>query len=138
MEEIRELIKRGQLDRTKDEESTKEFLDMFQWEGSKIEGNDKKQQKQTIVKKNDIFSRHRLDIGKNNTFKVTLTPKDERPIYTQNLPVPINLKEDLTVKMALRHRYGILTTIQFSKFASSNFAQRQPNGKLRVLVEPRK
>ena len=50
MEEIRELIKRGQLDRTKDEESTKEFLDMFQWEGSKIEGNDKKQQEQTIVK----------------------------------------------------------------------------------------
>ena len=80
-----------------------------------IEGNDRKQLEQTIVEYNDIFARHRLDIGINNTFKVKLTPKDELPIYTQSLPVPINLKEDLTVELALMHRYGILTTLPFSK-----------------------
>ena len=88
---------------------------MFKWEGSQIEGNDKKQLEQTIVEYNDIFARHRLDIGINKSFKVKLTPKDERPIYTQSLPVPINLKEDLTVELALMHRYGIITTLPFSK-----------------------
>ena len=97
---------------------------MFKWEGSQIEGNDKKQLEQTIVEYNDIFARHRLDIGINNSFKVKLTPKDERPIYTQSLPVPINLKEDLTVELALMHRYGIITTLLFSKYASPIFAKR--------------
>ena len=67
-----------------------------------------------------------------------LTPKDERPIYSQSLPVPINLKEDLTFELALMHRYGIITTLPFSKYASPVFAQRKPNGKLRLLVDLRK
>ena len=70
LKEIRELIKKEQLDPTKDPESRKEFLDMFKWEGSQIGGNDKKQIEQTIVEYNDIFARHRLDIGINNSFKV--------------------------------------------------------------------
>ena len=113
LKEIRELIQKENLDPTKDPESRQKFLDMFQWEGSQIEGNDRKQLEQTIVEYNDIFARHRLDIGINNSFKVKLTPKDERPIYTQSLPVPINLKEDLTVELALMHRYGIITTLPF-------------------------
>ena len=138
LKEIRELIQKEQLDPTKDQESRKNFLDMFSWEGSKIEGDDRKQLEETIVEYNDIFARHRLDIGINNTFKVKLTPKYERPIYTQSLPVPINLKVDLTVELALMHRYGIITTLPFSKYASPIFAQRKPNGKLRLLVDLRK
>ena len=138
LKEIRELIQREELDPTKDQDSRQKFLDIFQWEGSQIEGNDRKQLEQTIVEYNDIFARHRLDIGINNNFKVKLTPKDERPIYTQSLPVPINLKEDLTVELALMHRYGIITTLPFSKYASPIFAQRKPNGKLRLLVDLRK
>ena len=110
LKEIRELIKKEQLDPTKDPESGKEFLDMFKWEGSQIEENDKEQLEQTIVEYNDIFARHRLDIGIKNSFKVKLTPKDERPIYTQSLPVPL----------------------PFSKYASPVFAQRKPNGKVRL------
>ena len=91
-----------------------------------------------IVEYNDIFARHRLDIGINNNFKVKLTPKTEAPVYTQSLPVPINLKEDLTVELALMHRYGMITTLPFSKYASPIFAQRKPNGKLRLLVDLRK
>ena len=40
LKESRELIKKEQLDPTKDQESRKEFLEMFNWEGSQIEGND--------------------------------------------------------------------------------------------------
>ena len=99
------------------------ILKEIQWEGSQIEGNDRKQLEQTIIEYNDIFARHRLDIGINNNFKVKLTPKDERPIYTQSLPVPINLKEDLTVELALMHRYGIIKYV--FKIHEPNFRQTQ-------------
>ena len=82
-----------------------------------FEGNDREQFEQTIVEYHDIFARHRLDIGINNNFKVKLTPKDKRPVYTQISPVSINLKEDLIVELALMHRYGMITTLPFSKYA---------------------
>ena len=84
LKETRELIKKEELDSTKDQESRKQFLDILQWEGSQIEGNDRKQLEQTIVEYNAIFWRHRLHIVINNTYK-KLTPKDEPPIYTQSL-----------------------------------------------------
>ena len=74
----------------------------------------------------------------NEDFKVKLTPKDDSPAYSQSLPTPINLKEDILVELALLHRYGIITTLPFSKYASPIFAQKKPNGKLRLLVDLRK
>ena len=74
---------------------------MFKWEGPHIKRKDREQLEQTIVEYNDIFARHRLDIGINNNFKVKRTRKDESPVYTQSLPVQINMREDLTVKLAL-------------------------------------
>ena len=92
---IREHIKKEKLYPTKDQKSRKTLLDMFQCESSKIEENDKKQLKKTIVEYSNIFALHRLDMtGINNSFKVKLTSKDERPIYTQSLPVTMNLKKN--------------------------------------------
>ena len=82
----------------------------------------------------DIFARHRFDIGINTEFKVQLTPLDNRPAYSQSLPAPTNPKDDILVELAL-HKYGIITTLPFSKYASRIFAQRKPNGKLRLLVD---
>ena len=36
------------------------------------------------------------------------------------------------------HKYGIITTLPFSKYASPIFAQTKPNGKLTLLVDLRK
>ena len=74
----------------------------------------------------------------NTEFKVKLTPKDDKPVHGQSLPMPIHLKEDLIVELALMHKYGIITVLPFSKNASSIFAQRKPNGKLHLLVDLRK
>ena len=49
--------------------------------------------------------------------------------------MPIHLKEDLIVELALMH---IITVLSFSKYASPIFAQRKPNRKLRLLVDLRK
>ena len=111
---------------------------MVKWINSLITGESREHLVTTIVDFNDIFTRYRIDLGTNTQLKDSLTPKDDNPVYTQNLPVPINLKEDLTVELAVRHRYGIITTLLFSKYASPIFAQRKPNDKLRLLVDLRK
>ena len=48
------------------------------------------------------------------------------------------MKEDILVELAMLHKYGIITTLPFSKYASPIFAQTKPNGKLRLLVDLRK
>ena len=70
--------------------------------------------------------------------KVKLTPLDNRAPYSKSLPAPINLKYDILVELALLHKYGIITTKPFSKFACPIFAQRKPNGKLRLWGDLRK
>ena len=74
----------------------------------------------------------------NTEFKVKLTPKDDRAVYSQNLPMSIHPKKDLFVELAHLHKYGIITVLPFSEYASPIFAQRKPNGKLRFLVDIRK
>ena len=74
----------------------------------------------------------------NTEFKVRLAPKDDKAVYSQNLPMPIHLKEDLIVELALMHKYGIIAVLPFSKYASLIFAQRKPNGKFRLLVDLKK
>ena len=74
----------------------------------------------------------------NTEFQVKLTPKDDKAVYSQILPMPIHLKEDLIVELALMRKYGIITVLPFSKYASPIFTQEKPNGKLRLLVDLRK
>ena len=54
-----------------------------------------------------------MDIGFNTEFKVKLTPIDDEAVYSQSLPMPIHLKEDLIVELALMHKYGIITVLPF-------------------------
>ena len=97
-----------------------------------------KQKEALLVEFHDIFFRHRFDIGVNEEFTVKLTPKDASPAYSQSLHTPSNLKEDILVELALLHKHGIITTLPFSKYASPIFAQKKPNGKLRLLVDLKK
>ena len=59
-------------------------------------------------------------------------------MYAQSLPTPTNLKNNLLVELALMQEYGIITTLPYSKYSSPIFAQRKPNGKLRILVDLRR
>ena len=90
-----------------------------------------------MVDYHDIFDRHRKDIGMITESKVNLTPKDDKAVYSQSLPIPIHLKEDLIDELAPMHKYGIITVLPFSKYASPIFAPRKPNGKLRLLLDLR-
>ena len=138
LKELRNLQELEKLNPQDDLESRQQFLANFDWADSTLNPTEIAQIEELLVEFHDIFARHRFDIGMNEDFKVKLTPKDDSPAYSQSLPTPINLKEDILVELALLHRYGIITTLPFSKYASPIFAQKKPNGKLRLLVDLRK
>ena len=122
LREIKELEEIQKLDANNNAEDREAFLKNFKWDDSHLTENDQKDIQEKLIEFNDIFARHRLDIGINHDFKIKLTPKTDDPVYSQSLPCPINLKEDLTVELALMHYFGIITTLPFSKYASPIFA----------------
>ena len=126
------------LDPTEIEESRAKFLENFDWKDSTLTSDEKAKVEELLVELHDIFVRHRFDIGMNEEFKVKLTPEDDSADYSQSLPAPINLKEDFLVELAMLHKYGIITTLPFSKNASPIIVQKKPNGKPRLLVDLRK
>ena len=96
-----------QLNPQDNEESRKSFLSNFDWTDTTLKTDERKQIEEILLEFHDIFARHRFDIGTNREFKVKLTPNDGRPACSQILPTPINLKNDITVELALLHKYGI-------------------------------
>ena len=74
----------------------------------------------------------------NTEFRATINAKDDEVFYSENLPMLIHLKEDLNVELTLIHKIGIITVLPFSKYFSPDFAQRKPNGRLRIFVDLRK
>ena len=137
-DELLELKQLEQLNPNDNDESRMKFLSHFDWKDTALSPFEKQHIEDILVQYHDIFARHRFDIGTNREFKVKLTPNDDRPAYSQSLPTPINLKDDIAVQLALLHRYGIITTLPFSKYASPIFAQRKTNGRLRLLVDLRR
>ena len=118
-------------------EDRKTFLNAFKWSDSVLSEKDERTE-QLLVEFNDIFTRHRLDIGYTQEFSVKLTPDTNRPVYSKTLRISIHLKDDLLVELALHQYYGVITTLPFSRYSSLMFAKRKPNGKLRILVDLRK
>ena len=138
LKELCELQQKEKLNQKDDTESRIEFLKRFDWTDTLLTETEKQAVEDILVEYYDIFARHRMDIGMNTEFKVRLTPKDDKAVYSQSLPMPIHLKEGLIVELFLMHKYGIITVLPFSKYASPIFAQRKPNGKLRLLVDLKK
>ena len=136
-QELRELQLKEKLNPKDDIESRMEFLKQFDWTDTLLTETEKQAVEDILVEYLDIFATHKMDIGMDTEFKVKVTPKDDKAVYSQNLSMPIHLKEDLIVELALLHKYGIITVLPFSKNASPIFAERKPNGKLRLLVDLR-
>ena len=77
------------------------FLKRFDLTDTLLTKTGKQAIENVLVEYHDIFARHRKDIGMNTEFKVGLTPKDDKAVY---LPMPIHLKEELIVELALMHK----------------------------------
>ena len=127
LNELRELEQLKKLNPRENTNSRDQFLSNFDWTDSTLQ-SDAKQTVEDLLVEFHIFARHRFDIGINTEFKVQLTPLDNRPAYSESLPAPINLKDDILDELALLHKYGIITTLPFGKYASPMFAHRKQMG----------
>ena len=132
------MQRKEKLNPKDDSESRTKFLKRFDWTDTLLTETEKQAVEDILVEYHDILARHRMYIGMNTEFKVKLTPEDDKAVYNQSLPLPIHLKEDLIIELAPMHKYGIITVLLFSKYASPIFAQRKPNGKIRFLGDLRK
>ena len=97
------------------------------WQDTMLTETEKQAVEKILVENHDFFATHRLDIGLNTEFKVRLLPKDDKAVYSQSLPRAIHLKEDLIVELALVQKYGIITVLPFTKYASPKFNEN-PTG----------
>ena len=134
LNQLRELVQFEQLNPLKDIDSRNHFLSYFDWTDSTLQRAAKQAVEDLLLEIHDIFARHRFDIGMNTDFKVQLTPLDKRPADSHSLPAPTNLKDDILGELAILHKYGIITPLPSSKYASPIFAQRRQIGKLRLLL----
>ena len=91
LNELRELEHLEQLNPLEDTNSRKQFLSNFHWTDSTLQPDAKQAVEDLLAEFHNIFVRHRFDIGINTEFEVQLTPLDNRPVYSQNPPTPINL-----------------------------------------------
>ena len=126
------------LDPNKSAEMRAEYLGKFNWEGTILNAQERARLEELLVEYNDIFSRHRWDIGGNSEIKVKLTPEHDEPVFKRSPPCPIHYKDDLMVELALMQYHGIITTLSSSKYSSPIFCQRKSNGKLRILIDLRR
>ena len=138
LKELTELKVKEKLNPQESTASRNKILKQLDWTDTLLAQTEKQAIEDILVDYHDIFAKHRLNNGMNTEFEVKLTPKDDKAVDSRNLPMPIHSKEDLDVELALRHNYGIITVLLFSKYASLIFAQRKPNGKIRLLVDLRK
>ena len=130
LNELNELKDKEKLNPQESTESRNKFLKRFDWTDTLLTETEKQAIEDILVEYHDICARNIMDIGMNTEFKVELTPKDDKAVYSQSLPMPIHLKEDLNVDLALTHKYEIVTVLPFSKYASPILAQRKPKGEI--------
>ena len=93
LKELNELKDKEKLNPQESTESRNKFLKRFDWTNTLLTEREKQAIEDILVEYHDIFARHRMDIGMNTEFKVKLTPKDNKAVYSQNLPMPIHLKK---------------------------------------------
>ena len=114
------------------------FLSNFQWENSVLTNDQRSEVEHLLIEYADIFAKNRFDVGYNSDLKIKLTPEHQRPLYTEGPPTPIQLRNELTVELALMHYFGLITTLSHSKYSIPLFAHRKPSGKLRMLIDLRR
>ena len=107
LKELRELQEKEKLNPKGDVDSRMKFLKRFDRTDTLLTETEKQAFENILVEYHDIFARHRMHIGLNTEFKMRLTTKDDKALYSQSLPVPIHLNEDLIVELALWTNTGL-------------------------------
>ena len=82
-------------------EQEKQFFQRFSWDKSFISASERSQIEALLKKVHTIIARHRLDVGRNDDFKVLLTPEHDKPVYSQSPTTAIHIRDELLTELAL-------------------------------------
>ena len=85
LNELDELKDKEKLNPQEGTEFRNKFLKRFDWTDTLLTEMEKQAIEDILVDYHDIFARHRMDIGMNTEFKVKLTPKVDKAVYSQSL-----------------------------------------------------
>ena len=121
-----------------DNEYRNQFLQRFKWNESVLKADEKQQVEDLLIEFSDIFAKHRFDVAYNAKISWKLTPEHNQPVYNHSPPTPIHLREELQVELALLQYFGIIASLNHSKYSSPIFANRKPNGEHRIVVDLRR
>ena len=111
-----ELMKFKQFEAIRPSENQKDretFLNLFAWRNRVLTEADKKRTESLLVEFNEIFTRHRLDIGYTHKYSMKLTPDTDRPSYSKTQVTSIHLKDELLSDLALLQYYGVIAILPF-------------------------
>ena len=122
-DEIVQLGKEEKQDYISNPSGKQKFLAQFPWKNSVFNSEQRRTVENLLLDYHHIFARHKLDIGKNDDFKVKLTPEHDEPMYTQGPPTPIDYRDDVLVELALIQYWGVITTLKYSKYSNPIFAK---------------
>ena len=117
-DEIVQLKKEEKLDSISKALDKQKFLAQFPWKNSVFNSEQRRTVENLLLDYHHIFARHRLDIGKNDDFKIKLTPEHDEPMYTQGPPTPIHYRDEVLVELALLQYWGVITTLKYSQYSS--------------------
>ena len=107
----------------------------FSWDTCVLNADQKRQLKEFLVEYDDVFAKHRIDVGCNTELKIKLTPEHPLPVYVQGPPAPIHLRDEILVELALLLYFNNITTLSHSKYSSPIFVHRKSSGYLRILID---
>ena len=135
---IEMLQQKESIDPKHNYDDREKFLSQFTWTRSLLPSDQKQQVVNLLVEYNDIFTKHRFDVGYNTEMKIKLTPEHSMPMYVQGPPTPFHLRDEIHEQIALMHYYGLITTLPQSKYSSPLFAHKKESGRLRLLIDLRR
>ena len=108
---ITELQQRDTLDPQQNSGDRETFLKQFDWSKSALTAEQIQKMQEILVEYNDVFAKHRFDVGYNTELKVKLTPAHDLPVYVQSPPTPIHLRDEILVELALMQYFSIVTLL---------------------------
>ena len=111
-------MKKEKLNLQDDAGSQEKINELFHWTDTVITQTKKQAIEIIPVEYHDFLVRHRLDFEMNSEFLLKLTPKYDEAVYSEDLSLLIYLNKDLIVELALLLKFGILTALPSSKYAS--------------------
>ena len=77
---------------------------------------------------NNINGRQKWNSGVKMNFECKLRSENNKVVFIQKVPMPVQVEQDLIDNLALTHKCGVLKLLPFFKYAVPIFEPNKPNG----------